>query len=604
MKKIPTIQECIKICRTTNNITYLRNHSRYKGSYEANKTYEEHDIVEYNKCFYKATGSTKLVPFNKEWKLIYLDKETAKTIKKFVENREYKIGEIISFQGDFYQTNEVTKNIPITKNWELVKRKQKSFGMARRQIDGYEVITFDYWYPEYSEFTTHNAFELRGLVFIKYPNGTYKHYLSMPKFFNDGETKGWLMEEINHKKIKRIVKKEDGSLILFIQLPNGKIYPRTKGDFFNFQSLEATHLLKENNQLSDFVKECLENDIMPEFEYVATPLKQKHVLTYDVTKLVLLQMRNNITGEFLDIANHPLVLKYNIEIVEEVGDKYGSAIEQIRSLFETIEGIEGVVVTLEDGQLVKIKTQWYFKLHRLKEKTTRENDLINLILNKQIDDAIALIAENDIESKNFIENIKNQTFLKIAKMKSEITDIMQIMHFVFGIEKETLEKTYRERQRLFCTDERVKNHKYSPLIITLFKNIYYDKKLSLINTIKTKMSDIGSIVKLNGDKVFAIKNNKELNKVNTSLEDVCAKSKYIKKLIINTDSIGDIQIHTNTLLKKNKFLKKLLDKVMVISNYKTVPVLDYRNVLDKLIEIYVLENTDKLEKAKTWLREE
>jgi hypothetical protein len=64
-------------------------------------------------------------------------------------------------------------------------------------------------------------------------------------------------------------------------------------------------------------------------------------------------------------------------------------VDQVRDL----EGAEGVVVELKNGDRLKIKSLWYVDLHKNREAIAKEKYVVGLILNERIDDAIGLVPD-------------------------------------------------------------------------------------------------------------------------------------------------------------------------------------------------------------------
>lgn len=127
------------------------------------------------------------------------------------------------------------------------------------------------------------------------------------------------------------------------------------------------------------------------------------VVKYAKTDLILLRLRNNNTGTYIDLD----------EFQEDTGLLEGLTIcsrEDIKTLDELItkskevEDKEGWIVAFDDDTLLKVKTDWYNK----QDKTTkslllRENNLIALILNEKIDDAISKLQKG--VDDDILENI-------------------------------------------------------------------------------------------------------------------------------------------------------------------------------------------------------
>lgn len=71
-----------------------------------------------------------------------------------------------------------------------------------------------------------------------------------------------------------------------------------------------------------------------------------------------------------------------------------------------LEMSEGVVVRTEDGQMLKIKTAWYFAAHHLTTSNiTRENLLLELVLTDQLDDVLCVV---EGEKKKYLEETSSK----------------------------------------------------------------------------------------------------------------------------------------------------------------------------------------------------
>jgi hypothetical protein len=81
------------------------------------------------------------------------------------------------------------------------------------------------------------------------------------------------------------------------------------------------------------------------------------------------------------------------------------------------EGEEGVVVVYHNGHMLKVKSDWYVKVHRAKELLTSPRRFLEAIVNETIDDAIATFLEDD--KKKAIERLK-----EFYAQKSEMIDFM------------------------------------------------------------------------------------------------------------------------------------------------------------------------------------
>jgi len=305
----------------------------------------------------------------------------------------------------------------------VVAKGELVFYETERFIDGYKVSTFNYRLAQFTDFIkpltgrkNADAKELRGLCFVFNKDGSlYKRFLMLKKFWNVNQVTETLYENIKDLTIKSIYTKEDGSLISFIKFPNGRVIPKTKMGFDNDQTIEVEKIYKDNKKLRDFVNYCLDNDIVSFWEFVS--FKNRIVLNYDKPNLILLKLRDNNTGEYLDIE------KYRNKGFDVVKSKDIIDLKTLIKNVEEAKGIEGVVITFDNDYMVKQKSIEYFQRHRLlTEDANREDTIISMILNDTIDDIISQLDEiMDKEQIDFIEGIELIVKDFLAKRIEEVS---------------------------------------------------------------------------------------------------------------------------------------------------------------------------------------
>ena len=299
----------------------------------------------------------------------------------------------------------------------------------------YKIVVFNYRFVDLNDFINNDALEYRGLTFVFNEDGTlYNRFLKLRKFFNLNENDSTHHINLLNKKIKSIHNKEDGSLITFIKLPNETVLATTKMTFENDQS-KVAQLRYENNveNIKPLIDYCLNNEIIPIFELTG-PLNRL-VLKYNETKLILLRLRCNKTGELLDFNVLPDNLINNISIA--TNENYNS-LEEMVSLSETIEDKEGWVIVLENGLMLKIKTRWYYNLHRLlSDDIHRENTIIEIILDEKLDDIYSKLDEKDSEIKENIELIKNKVYSFIEEKKKIVDNKINEFKNIYNSDKKS-----------------------------------------------------------------------------------------------------------------------------------------------------------------------
>ena len=209
----------------------------------------------------------------------------------------------------------------------------------------------------------------------------------------------WMYDDVKDLKITRVANKDDGSAIRFLML-NGDLVAKTKFSLEAEQTQLAMSVVNANEKLKAFILKTLDMGLCALFEIVS-PFN-KVVLPYTETALKLLQLRVEDTMEYLNIYNHDLVKEYDILCADEE-ELY--ILDKLLDLATSVENKEGWVITFENGKMAKIKSRWYMNLHGILTDGLKEHKLINKILNEEIDDVLAFIPVENIEERDFIDEL-------------------------------------------------------------------------------------------------------------------------------------------------------------------------------------------------------
>ncbi len=306
---------------------------------------------------------------------------------------------------------------------ELCTKLDSAFYETKTNVDGYPISVFNYRLAQYKDFSNPipekpelKGYEMRGLTFVFNKDGSlFNRYVLLEKFFNLNQVPESLYSVVKNYKIKFINNKEDGSIASFIKLPNGKIVGKSKMGFDNDQADGINNIYKTNKDVKSFVDWALNSDIVPIFEYCAP--QNRIVLRYTGEELILLRLRDNLTGKHIDIREH-LDKIGSIRIApfeDEIKD-----LDNLIELTATQVDKEGSIVTCEDefGRdfFFKIKTPWYMSLHGLLTSDIyNEHIIISSILDDKIDDILGQIPEEEVETHQRINKI-------IEVVKKSISD--------------------------------------------------------------------------------------------------------------------------------------------------------------------------------------
>ena len=292
----------------------------------------------------------------------------------------------------------------------LTVGKDAPFYESKLVVNGYNVSIFNYRLSMYSDFIDNDAFEMRGLTFVFNSDGSlFKRYLLLHKFFNLNQVEETQYSLIKDYRIKSIYNKEDGSVASFIRLPNSRVIAKSKMSFESDQAVGMMRLYNSNKELRDFVNWSLNNDLIAVFEYVSP--QNRIVLKYSNEELILLRLRDNKTGKYLDLSDYSDKIGSIKVAPSEVG-----TLDQLIDLSHSVEDKEGWIVEFTNGLFIKIKTSWYCSLHGLLTNDLyREHILVNYILDEKIDDILGQIPEEEKEAHERIDKI-------ISVVKHSVTE--------------------------------------------------------------------------------------------------------------------------------------------------------------------------------------
>lgn len=256
---------------------------------------------------------------------------------------------------------------------------------------------FNYRLATYTDFMLPSALECRGIMFELDKDGNALRVASRPmeKFFNDGENPSTM--NVDYSFAVQIMFKEDGSLISTYVDDRGQLKLKTKGSLSSEQAIDAMNWLDNTPFNTDFKNTLHEYacaNYTVNMEWVA-PFN-RIVLQYVKPALVVLNVRHNVTGEYMDQDSWDANLKefaVHDYMPWEDADCLPTP-DQFVDFIRAREGFEGVVVRLNSGQHVKIKTKWYSILHAAKDSIDNPKALIATVLSEGLDDLRSLFVDN------------------------------------------------------------------------------------------------------------------------------------------------------------------------------------------------------------------
>ena len=256
---------------------------------------------------------------------------------------------------------------------------------------------FSYRMVSYTRFhELPNALNCRGTTFLMTRDGRPVYLASLPphKFFNLHE--GGMNEVIDYENdVAGLMVKEDGSLISTYYSLRGEIGFKSKTSFKSTMAVAAQEYYDRNPTFASYIDWLTtEYDCTVNMEWVAPD--NQIVVPYVESKLVILNVRTN-AGPYLhrsEIEAHAKGLWVDYFEPEDktafINDIVGMNADDSDTL------IEGFVLQMHDGGMIKVKTDRYCRLHHTKDNISNAKRLFEIVLRQEHDDLLALLAADPI----------------------------------------------------------------------------------------------------------------------------------------------------------------------------------------------------------------
>jgi RNA ligase len=265
---------------------------------------------------------------------------------------------------------------------------REEFIVAERE--GYTVINYVVSMADTFDMTGSNDIggavrrECRGLIFG--PDG---NLMSRPfhKFFNVNEREETQMNQIDLSQQHVIMEKMDGSMIRPL-IVDGYLRLGTKMGVTEVAMNAETWLAAQDPEKMNWLRTIVESGSTPLFEWISR--KNQIVIDYAIEDLVYLGSRRNVTGEYYFNESAPFTHVPRYGTVEGNFDDY---IARQRSA----EGREGDIIRFADGHMLKIKNDWYVRIHKTVDKIRFDRHIVELILHEEIDDAIPMLPQHEAD---------------------------------------------------------------------------------------------------------------------------------------------------------------------------------------------------------------
>ncbi len=331
---------------------------------------------------------------------------------------------------------------------------------------------FNYRLASYTDFLEPGALECRGSMFQIDEEGNMLRLASMPmeKFFNLNENPMTMNMDLS--KVVMLEDKADGSLIstYFVATPEEThLLCKSKGSLESDQARDASLYLEQHQDFANEIFSLAKLHYTVNMEWVAP--HNRIVLPYMEPELRVLNIRNNWDGSYLDVSE--LHADYE-EITHRWTERTTTSdYEAFIGMIPDMQNIEGYIARFEDGQRVKIKTNWYLALHHTKDNINSPRRLFEAVLEEATDDMKSLFHDDELAIKTIMEMEE-----WVEQKYNHMVDVV--------------EKFYEANKDLERKDYAIKGQKeLDKMFFSLAMNKYIGREFSYKDFLKSKWKDLG-----------------------------------------------------------------------------------------------------------------
>jgi RNA ligase len=230
--------------------------------------------------------------------------------------------------------------------------------------------------------------ECRGLLFHR--DGTIMAR-RLHKFFNVNERDETQHHLVDLAQPHVILDKLDGSMITPVVTEHGLRWGTKMG--ITQVSMQAEEWVATRPDIASWAERMLAEGWTPIFEWCSR--KQRIVVDYVIDRLVLIAVRRTVEGTYMSYEDMRAEAEGNALDVVRAYAGTTANMEHLIAETRAAEGIEGWIIRFDTGQMVKVKGDWYVRIHKTKDALVHEKNVVELLVNEQLDDVKAFMLDDD-----------------------------------------------------------------------------------------------------------------------------------------------------------------------------------------------------------------
>jgi len=263
--------------------------------------------------------------------------------------------------------------------------------------------------------------ELRGIIFCSETGKILARRLH--KFFNVNERDETKLSALPWHEEFYVMDKLDGSMITPIKIGDHIRWGTKMG--VTGVSMQAEEFVATRPEYQDLAKFLISINCTPIFEWCSN--QQRIVINHPEDNLILLHIRENVTGKYWPRQNVERLASFRSIPTVKTWSSLDYSSSELLEYIRNLEDAEGVVIQFHNGDMVKMKSDWYVRIHRAKDKISDDRRTLECILENEIDDLLPILPDEDVDriralERNFLGAVAKSTEIVMFELKSMRVD--------------------------------------------------------------------------------------------------------------------------------------------------------------------------------------
>jgi RNA ligase len=111
------------------------------------------------------------------------------------------------------------------------------------------------------------------------------------------------------------------------------------------------------------------------------------------------------------------IKEFDIQVIQTISPF--NSIEELVEYTKALTDVEGFIVSFDTGHKVKIKANWYVRIHKTIDRVRFDRNIVDLIINENVDDVVPMLPQEQVDrirdfETRFWEAFNRQYFVLLS----------------------------------------------------------------------------------------------------------------------------------------------------------------------------------------------